>query len=511
VELPGTVVVVTGASSGIGRATALEFARHGSDVVVAARRKDRLDALAEAIRSLGRRALPFPCDVGDWSQLQSLAEATKAELGWADVLVNNAGIPGGGAFHRISMEAAERVTRVNCLGVLYGTKAFLPMMLEAGRGHIVNVASLAGRFAVPGSGVYSASKHAVIAFSESLYYELRPKGIVVTAVNPGLVSTEGFPHIDARDRRLGQMRRPEDIAELIVDVVRRDRGPEVSQPRWLSSLQAVRVLAPAPLPRRVASRHAREPARHTRGRDRTRRTVCRTGSGTVAGLRSGSPSRQLSGSQAGFHACSRQIPAEGGTMIAYVFVRRAAAGFFGNLDALPEVDYASPTTGPYIGFVKLTVSGGDALQAFLGGPFATAGAIDYETGVAVRLGAYAPRIQVPTKGPTVLVEAAVLIRTAPGRAYGVLHDVDQVSGIHGSAAVAGSFDVLAIAYSTTPDGLTHVINTVNAVDSVVSTQTLLLLRSDGVATGFAIAGEPPGASVVPAAAVETTVAQTETG
>jgi hypothetical protein len=197
-------------------------------------------------------------------------------------------------------------------------------------------------------------------------------------------------------------------------------------------------------------------------------------------------------------------------MIAYALLRRSAAGFFANVDALPQVDYVSPTTGPYTGFVKITVPGGDELQAFLGGPFVTAGAVDYETAVAVRLGPYAPRIRIPETGPTPLVEAAVLIRAAPGRAFGVLHDVDQVNGIHGSAAVAGSFDVLVIAYSTTPDGLTHVIGTVNAVDGVVSTQTLLLLRSDGVSTGFAVAGEP-SAAVVTETVVETTAVETESG
>jgi len=245
VKLDGAIVVVTGASSGIGRATAIEFARQGSDVVVAARRRERLDDLAGEVRALGRRALVLECDVGDWAQVRSLAEATAAEFGRADVLVNNAGVPGGGPFDRISIEDAERVTRVNFLGVLYGTKAFLPMMLEAGRGHVVNVASLAGRFAIPGSSVYSATKHAVVAFSEALSYELRPKGLMVTVVNPGLVATEGFPHVDARERRLGRVMRPEEMAALIVDVVRRGKGPEVSKPRWLSSLQAVRVLAPS--------------------------------------------------------------------------------------------------------------------------------------------------------------------------------------------------------------------------------------------------------------------------
>src|SRR4029450_12844721 len=106
--------------------------------------------------------------------------------------VNNAGIPGGGRFENLSEQQMDRVMNVNALGVMRCTKAFLPMMLERGSGHIVNVASLAGRFAGPGSSMYSASKHAVVAFGESLYYELEPKGILVTSVNPGFARTEGF-------------------------------------------------------------------------------------------------------------------------------------------------------------------------------------------------------------------------------------------------------------------------------------------------------------------------------
>lgn len=262
-EVRDAVVVVTGASSGIGRATALEFARNGSDVVVAARRRHRLEEVANDVRALGRRALVVECDVAEWPRVEGLAEATRGRFGRADVLVNNAGIPGGGAFATMPVEQAERITRVNYLGVLYGTRAFLPMMLEQGRGHVVNVASLAGRFALPGSAVYSASKHAVVALSEALHFELRTKGVSVTAVNPGLVATEGFPHDDARGRRAGRVMRPEEIASLIVHVVRRGIAPEMSKPRWLSALQAVRVLAPG-LYRLGLSRATRGSLRPTR-------------------------------------------------------------------------------------------------------------------------------------------------------------------------------------------------------------------------------------------------------
>jgi short-subunit dehydrogenase len=243
VDVPGAVVVVTGASSGIGRSTALTFAAAGADVVVTARRKDKLDELAKLIGQRGRRALPVECDVSDLAHVERLQERTQETFGRCDVLVNNAGVPGGGPFAELTMDQVQRITKVNYLGVLYCTKVFLPMMLAARRGHVVNVASLAGKFAVPGSAVYSSTKHAVVAFSEALYYELAPHGITVTVVNPGLVATEGFPHRDAI-RAGRKVMSPDDVARLIVQVVREDTGPERSIPRWMAALQAFRVLTP---------------------------------------------------------------------------------------------------------------------------------------------------------------------------------------------------------------------------------------------------------------------------
>src|SRR5206468_2728177 len=144
-----------------------------------ARREDLLNELGEEIRSFGGQALVVGCDVSEIGQVQELAARTEASFGRCDVLVNNAGIPGGGPFAELSLDQIERIARVNYLGVLYCTKAFLPMMVAAGRGHVVNVASLAGRFAVPGSSVYSSTKHAVVAFSEALHFEMAPRGILV--------------------------------------------------------------------------------------------------------------------------------------------------------------------------------------------------------------------------------------------------------------------------------------------------------------------------------------------
>jgi short-subunit dehydrogenase len=242
-ELSGAVAVVTGASSGIGEATALALARRGAKVVLAARRIERLEELAEGIRSRGGVALPASCDVTKRTDVKRLAAAVGEAFGRCDALVNNAGIRGGGRFADLSMEQIERVVRVNELGVMFTTKAFLPMLIARRRGHVVNIASLAGRFATPGSSIYAATKHAVVAFSESLYYELAPHGVLVTAVNPGFVATEGFPQ-DRMDPRL--VMRPERVADAIVDVLRTGKAPEVSIPRWVGAAQAFRVLTPGP-------------------------------------------------------------------------------------------------------------------------------------------------------------------------------------------------------------------------------------------------------------------------
>lgn len=232
---------MTGASSGIGEATALRFARAGARTVLAARRTDRLEALAERIRRRGGDALAVACDVTEATDVRALVGSTLGAFGRCDVLVNNAGIPGGGPFLEVSPERIERVVRVNLLAVLQVTKAFLPSMLERRRGHVVNVSSLAGRYAAPGVAVYGATKHGVVAFSESLFYELRPFGILVTAVNPGFASTDGFPQADLPRALVMDPDRP---ARTIVDVVRRGRAPEVSVPRGLAAFQAFRVLTP---------------------------------------------------------------------------------------------------------------------------------------------------------------------------------------------------------------------------------------------------------------------------
>jgi short-subunit dehydrogenase len=235
------VVVVAGASSGIGEATAIAFAERGARVVVAARRTERLDALAARIERSGGRALAATCDVTEPAQLETLRVVTEEAFGPTDVLVNSAGMRGGGYFAKLSYDDIERHVRLNVLGVMFGTRAFLPGMLARGKGHVVNIASLAGRFATPGNAIYGATKHAVVAFSEAMHYETEGRNVQVTAVNPGFVDTEGFPQGDLPSWSVLKM---STVTDAIVKVVGEGIAPEYSIPRWLSRLQLFRVATP---------------------------------------------------------------------------------------------------------------------------------------------------------------------------------------------------------------------------------------------------------------------------
>ncbi len=190
IDLTGKVVAVTGASSGIGEATALACSRSGASVALAARRVDRIDELARQISSEGGRAIAVPTDVGREDQAGAFIERCNAELGRIDVLINNAGVMLLGPVENAPTEEWRRMIEANVFGVLYCTHAALPLMRAQGSGHIVNVSSVAGRFARPGSAVYNLTKFGVGAFSEALRQEVVPAGIRVTLIEPGAVATE---------------------------------------------------------------------------------------------------------------------------------------------------------------------------------------------------------------------------------------------------------------------------------------------------------------------------------
>jgi NADP-dependent 3-hydroxy acid dehydrogenase YdfG len=203
VDLSGQVVAITGASSGIGEASARALAKAGASVALAARRLERIEALAEDIRQEGGSALAVRCDVGEEEQARGFVQRANAELGRIDVLVNNAGVMLLGPIESAPTEEWREMIHANVFGVLYCTHAALPLMHAQGSGHIVNVSSVAGRIARAGSGVYNLTKFGVGAFSESLRQECVPLGVRVTIIEPGAVATELAGH-----------NRPEILAEI---------------------------------------------------------------------------------------------------------------------------------------------------------------------------------------------------------------------------------------------------------------------------------------------------------
>jgi NADP-dependent 3-hydroxy acid dehydrogenase YdfG len=188
--IAGKVVVVTGASSGLGEATARLLSEQGATVVLGARRIERLRSLADALTAGGAKALAVETDVTDRGQVQRLVDAAVEGYGRIDVLINNAGLMPQSLLERLKVDEWDRMIDVNIKGVLYGIAAALPHMQRQKGGHIINVSSVAGHKVGPGSAVYAATKHAVRALSEGLRQEVKAYGIRTTVISPGAVATE---------------------------------------------------------------------------------------------------------------------------------------------------------------------------------------------------------------------------------------------------------------------------------------------------------------------------------
>jgi NADP-dependent 3-hydroxy acid dehydrogenase YdfG len=215
-QLTGATVLVTGAARGIGRATAERFARAGATVVLGDLDDDLVD---KAAREIGHGALGHRLDVSDRGSFASFVAFAEAEVGPVDVLVNNAGIMPVAPLVEESDDATDRIIDVNLRGVITGTKLVVPSMVERGRGHVVNVASGVGRIALPHGATYSASKYAVVGFTEAMRTELRPHGVDVSAILPTVVSTELGSGVHAT--RGMRPCRPEEVAEVVVAVAQR--------------------------------------------------------------------------------------------------------------------------------------------------------------------------------------------------------------------------------------------------------------------------------------------------
>ena len=189
-NIEGKVVVITGASSGLGEATARHLAAQGASVVLGARRIERLQSLANELNSQGGKALAVKTDVTDPNQVQRLVDKAVQTYGRVDVIINNAGLMPHSPLERRKIDDWNRMIDVNIKGVLYGIAAVLPYMKEQKSGHIINVSSVAGHKVRAGGVVYAATKHAVRMISEGLRQEVKPYNIRTTVISPGAVDTE---------------------------------------------------------------------------------------------------------------------------------------------------------------------------------------------------------------------------------------------------------------------------------------------------------------------------------
>jgi NAD(P)-dependent dehydrogenase (short-subunit alcohol dehydrogenase family) len=269
-SLSGKVGVVTGAASGIGRATALELAARGAHVAICDVDVAGLEETAEQVEALGPRAHAEPADVTQMDGLQTFADTTYATFGQVDILVNNAGVGVGGPMLDVPLEEFRRVIEINLMGVVHSCYAFLPRMRDAARpAHVVNVASMAGYWGGPSMTSYHASKFGVVGFSESLRAELSKYEIGVTAVCPGLINTPIVRTVrmygpgateENRQRGVDAFARrgytPERVARNIMKAIQRNRAlAPVSPEAWI--LYYVQRLAPW-IPRLIGRLAARQ-------------------------------------------------------------------------------------------------------------------------------------------------------------------------------------------------------------------------------------------------------------
>jgi hypothetical protein len=194
VDFKNKVVLITGASSGIGKQTAIEFAKLGSNIILVARRKNKLEQVENELKQFKVNTLVCTCDVSKKDQVEKLSQIILQKFNSIDILVNNAGFAIYGSVSDLSIDEIESQMETNYFGMIYCVKNFLPLMLEKKSGHIVNVASVAASFGLPGIASYCASKFAMLGFSEGLKHELVGTGVGITVVSPIMVKTNFFDH-----------------------------------------------------------------------------------------------------------------------------------------------------------------------------------------------------------------------------------------------------------------------------------------------------------------------------
>jgi short-subunit dehydrogenase len=243
-SIKGKVVIVTGASSGIGEATARQFGQEGARVVLAARRLDRLEALAQEIIAMdtGAETLVVQADLSKLEDIQSLVSQTLGRFGRIDVLVNNAGFGRLDWLENLDPKKdIESQFEVNVLGVVQTTRQALPVMIKQRSGHIINMGSMAGLVATPTYTIYAACKHAVHGFSEALRREVKPWGIDVSMIYPGGVKTEFNQHAGIKRKTRATTPKfllltADDVGRAVVGLVRRPRAMRILPGLWSFSV-----------------------------------------------------------------------------------------------------------------------------------------------------------------------------------------------------------------------------------------------------------------------------------
>ena len=193
-DFKNKVVLITGASSGIGKQTAIEFAKLGSNIILVARTKNKLEQVENQLKQFNVITLVCPCDVSKKEQVENMSKIVLKKFNSVDILINNAGFAIYGSVFDLSIDEIESQMETNYFGMIYCTKLFLPLMIKQKSGHIVNVASVAASFGLPGISSYCASKFAMLGFSEGLKHELSGTGVGITVVSPIMVKTEFFDH-----------------------------------------------------------------------------------------------------------------------------------------------------------------------------------------------------------------------------------------------------------------------------------------------------------------------------
>ena len=193
-DFKNKVVLITGASSGIGKQTAIEFAKLGSNIILVARTKNKLEQVENQLKQFNVITLVCPCDVSKKEQVENMSKIVLKKFNSVDILINNAGFAIYGSVFDLSIDEIKSQMETNYFGMIYCTKLFLPLMIKQKSGHIVNVASVAASFGLPGIASYCASKFAMLGFSEGLKHELSGTGVGLTVVSPIMVKTEFFDH-----------------------------------------------------------------------------------------------------------------------------------------------------------------------------------------------------------------------------------------------------------------------------------------------------------------------------